>query len=192
MTTWSASRSGPDPESYIVPTNQKTTSNKRQREQDQKERATERVARRTERKARAAARLASGEVGPQIAEPVLPELDIVQRDPEASGMPPATARRGPAQPPAACRLYVGNLSYNMDANSITSLFAQHGEVADVHIVLDHVTRRPRGFAFVTMGSPTEAQAAITGLDGQNVDGRTLRVNQAEARDSGPSMGRGRY
>ncbi|HEX8107459.1 MAG TPA: hypothetical protein VF516_07000 [Kofleriaceae bacterium] len=87
---------------------------------------------------------------------------------------------------------MGNLSYHMDANSIASLFAQHGEVADVHIVLDQATRRPRGFAFVTMGSPAEAQAAIVELDGRNVDGRTLRVNQAEARESGPSMGRGRY
>ena len=87
---------------------------------------------------------------------------------------------------------MGNLSYNMDANSIASLFAQHGQVADVHIVLDQISRRPRGFAFVTMGSPAEAQAAISELDGQNVDGRTLRVNQAEARESGPSMSRGRY
>jgi RNA recognition motif-containing protein len=76
----------------------------------------------------------------------------------------------------------------MDANSIASLFAQHGNVADVHIVLDPVGRRPRGFAFVTMGSPAEAQAAITKLDGHDVDGRTLRVNQAEARESDSGRG----
>lgn len=176
-----------------MPTNQKTTSNKRQREQDQKERAAERIARRTERKARAAARLASGQVGPQIAEPAPPEHDVVPHDPAASTTPSASASRPrPDQSPTTRRIYVGNLSYNMDANSIASLFAQHGEVADVHIVLDQVSRRPRGFAFVTMGSPAQAQAAITELDGQNVDGRTLRVNQAEARESGPSMGRGRY
>ena len=176
-----------------MPTNQKTTSNKRQREQDQKERAAERIARRTERKARAAARLASGQVGPQIADPAPPELDVVNPDPAASTLTPATAGRSrPDQSTTTRRLYVGNLSYNMDANSIASLFAQHGEVTDVHIVLDQVSRRPRGFAFVTMSSPAEAQAAITELDGQNVDGRTLRVNQAEARESGPSMGRGRY
>jgi RNA recognition motif-containing protein len=175
-----------------VPTNQKTTSNKRQREQDQKERAAERIARRTERKSRAAARLASGQVGPQIAEPAPPERDVVLGDPEASTIPSAMAGHSrPEQPPTTCRLYVGNLSYNMDGNSIASLFAQHGAVTDVHVVLDQVSRRPRGFAFVTMGSPAEAQAAITELDGQNVDGRTLRVNQAEARESGPSMGRGR-
>jgi RNA recognition motif-containing protein len=175
-----------------VPTNQKTTSNKRQREQDQKERAAERIARRTERKSRAAARLASGQVGPQIAEPAPPERDVVLGDPEASTIPSAMAGHSrPEQPPTTCRLYVGNLSYNMDGNSIASLFAQHGAVTDVHVVLDQVSRRPRGFAFVTMGSPTQAHAAITELDGQNVDGRTLRVNQAEARESGPSMGRGR-
>jgi cold-inducible RNA-binding protein len=175
-----------------VPTNQKTTSNKRQREQDQKERAAERGARRTERKARAAARLASGQVGPQIAEPAPPEQDVVNLDPAAATMPAPTASRVRPDQAVTRRLYVGNLSYNMDANSISSLFAQHGEVTDVHIVLDQVSRRPRGFAFVTMGSPAEAQAAIAQLDGQNVDGRTLRVNQAEARESGPSMGRGRY
>jgi RNA recognition motif-containing protein len=176
-----------------VPTNQKTTSNKRQREQDQKERAAQRIARRTERKERAAARLASGQVGPQIAEPAPPDRDVVHHAHADSTMPSTMAGRSrPEQPSTTRRLYVGNLSYNMDANSIASLFAQHGEVADVHIVLDQVSRRPRGFAFVTMGSPAEAQAAITELDGQNVDGRTLRVNQAEARESGPSMGRGRY
>ncbi len=176
-----------------MPTHQKTTSNKRQREQDQKERAAERIARRTERKARAAARLASGQVGPQIAEPAPPDRHVVHHDPAASTMPSAMAGSSrPEQPPTTRRIYVGNLSYNMDENSIASLFAQHGAVADVHVVLDQVSRRPRGFAFVTMGSPAEAQAAITELDGQNVDGRTLRVNQAEARESGPSMGRGRY
>jgi RNA recognition motif-containing protein len=175
-----------------VPTNQKTTSNKRQREQDQKERAAERSARRTERKARAAARQASGQVGPQIAEPAPPERDVLPHDPTVSTTPPGPATRVRPDQATTRRLYVGNLSYNMDATSIATLFAQHGEVSDVHIVLDQVSRRPRGFAFVTMGSPAEAQAAITQLDGQNVDGRTLRVNQAEARESGPSMGRGRY
>lgn len=175
-----------------MPSNQKTTSNKRQREQDQKERAAERIARRTERKARAAARLTSGQVGPQIADPVMPEPDIALGDIEASGGPPAAVlqSRAAPPPPATARLYVGNLSYSTDADAISSLFAQHGEVTDVHIVLDQATRRPRGFAFVTMASPAQAQAAIAQLDGQNVDGRTLRVNPAEARESGP--GRGRY
>jgi len=171
-----------------VPSNQKTTSNKRQREQDQKERAAERIARRNERKERAAARLTSGQVGPQIAEFASPD-DVFPRDPAASTTPSAIATRSRPGPSATTRrIYVGNLPYTMDANSIASLFAQHGSVADVHIVLDPVGRRPRGFAFVTMGSPAEAQAAITELDGRDVDGRTLRVNQAEARESDPSRG----
>jgi cold-inducible RNA-binding protein len=175
-----------------VPINQKATSSKRQREQDQKERAAERIARRAERKERAAARLASGQVGPEIGEPVLPDIGGGQDDPDASGIPSEMARRRPERLPTTCRLYVGNLSYNMDANAIAALFAPHGAVTDVHVVLDQVSRRPRGFAFVTMGSPTEAHAAISEFDGQNVDGRTLRVNPAEARESGPRMGRGRY
>jgi RNA recognition motif. (a.k.a. RRM, RBD, or RNP domain) len=172
-----------------VPTNQKPTSNKRAREQDQKERAAERIARRTERKARASARQASGQVGPQIAEPAPPDVDVLPPDPAAPNVRPAMAgRTRPDQAPTS-RIYVGNLSYNMDANSIASLFAPHGAVTDVHIVLDQVSRRPRGFAFVTMASPAEAQAAITALDGQTVDGRTLSVNQAEAREPRPSMSR---
>ncbi|HEX3765047.1 MAG TPA: RNA-binding protein [Kofleriaceae bacterium] len=114
---------------------------------------------------------------------------MLPHDPEAPTPPATMGRTRPDQSATTRRIYVGNLSYNMDATSIASLFAEHGEVADVHIVLDQVTRRPRGFAFVTMGSPAEAQAAIAQLDGQNVDGRTLRVNQAEARESGPSRGR---
>lgn len=176
-----------------MPTNRKPTSNKRQREQDQKERAAERISRRADRRERAAARLASGQVGPQIADPAPPETDIVQRDPAGSTTPSAMAGRGrPERAPTTRRIYVGNLPDSMDPNAITSLFAQHGVVADVHVVLDPVSRRPRGFAFVTMGSAAEAQAAITELDGRDVDGRALRVNQAEPRESGPNTGRGRY
>jgi RNA recognition motif-containing protein len=90
------------------------------------------------------------------------------------------------------RLYVGNLSYNTSKETLEAAFGAAGEVREVAMPTDRETGQPRGFAFVTMGSPTEAQAAIIELDGQNVDGRTLRVNQAEARESAPSMGRGRY
>jgi cold-inducible RNA-binding protein len=175
-----------------VPTNLKPTSNKRQREQDQKERAAERIARRSERKERAAARLASGQVGPQIGEFAPTDRDVVRDDATSTAASTMAGRSRPERSPMTRRIYVGNLSDNMDANAIASLFAQHGQVADVHIVLDHVTRRPRGFAFVTMGSPAEAQAAITELDGRDIEHRTLRVKPAEARESGPSAGRGRY
>ena len=179
-------------EIQIVPASYKPTSNKRQREQDQKERAAERIARRTERKARTAARLASGIVGPQIAEQVPVDGDG-SFDGRASSMPVARASHSrPERPSSTRRIYVGNLSDSMNADAISSLFAPHGEVSDVYVVLDQVSRRPRGFAFVTMGSPAEAQAAITELDGRDIDGRALRVNHAEARESGPSMGRRRY
>jgi RNA recognition motif-containing protein len=165
-------------------TNQKITSTRRQREQDQKDRAAERVNRRADRKVRAAARRASGLVGPQIAEPVAPEGD--ELDPNApvsvSGTDEVRPRSVERPQSTVKRLYVGNLSFDTDAEAIRTLFAQHGEVSDVHVVLDQVTRSPRGFAFVTMGSPAEAQGAIDKLDGQTVDGRPLRVSQAEGRE----------
>ena len=86
------------------------------------------------------------------------------------------------------RLYVGNLSFSTTRESIEAAFASAGEVREVAMPTDRETGQPRGFAFVTMGSPAEAQAAITKLDGHDVDGRTLRVNQAEARES--DQGRG--
>ncbi len=79
------------------------------------------------------------------------------------------------------RLYVGNLSFNTTGDTIRALFGEHGTVNDVHVVMDRDTGRPRGFAFVTMGSPAEAQAAINEINGRNVDGRPLRVNEAEER-----------
>ena len=173
-----------------MPIHQKPSSNKRQREQDQKERAAERSARREGRKARAAARLASGQSGPEIGEPEVQEADQVNGEGEVVLPSLSLPSRPRVEPvPTVRRVYVGNLSYNMDAGAIADLFTAHGQVDDVHIVLDQMTRRPRGFAFVTMGSPTQAQAAIAALDGQEVDGRALRVNLAEARESGPSRGR---
>ena len=79
------------------------------------------------------------------------------------------------------RLYVGNLSFNTSGDTIRELFGQHGDVTDVHVVMDRDTGRPRGFAFVTMGTPQEAQKAIAEINGKNVDGRPLRVNEAEER-----------
>ena len=105
------------------------------------------------------------------------------------------------------RLYVGNLSFNTNADTIREIFESLGEVTDVHLVTDRDTGRSRGFAFVTMGSPAEAEKAIAEVNGQNVDGRPLRVNEAEERGSrgggggggggggrrgGGGGGRGRY
>ena len=79
------------------------------------------------------------------------------------------------------RLYVGNLNFNTTADTIREEFGAHGDVTDVHVVMDRETGRPRGFAFVTMGTPQEAQKAIAELNGKMVDGRPLRVNEAEER-----------
>ncbi len=79
------------------------------------------------------------------------------------------------------RLYVGNLSFNTTSDTIREEFGALGEVTDVHVVMDRETGRPRGFAFVTMGSPAEAAKAINEMNGKMVDGRPLRVNEAEER-----------
>ena len=79
------------------------------------------------------------------------------------------------------RLYVGNLSFNTTAEGVRAAFTQFGTVSDVHLVTDRETGRSRGFAFVTMGTTEEAAKAIEGMDGKTLDGRPLRVNEAEQR-----------
>jgi RNA recognition motif-containing protein len=79
------------------------------------------------------------------------------------------------------RLYVGNLSFNTTADGVRAAFAEFGNVDDVHLVSDRETGRSRGFAFVTMSTAEEATKAIAGMDGRTVDGRPLRVNEAEQR-----------
>ncbi len=90
------------------------------------------------------------------------------------------------------RLYVGNLSFNSTNDSIRDAFAQHGTVSDVHVVMDRETGRSRGFAFVTMGNGGEAATAIAAMNGTMLDGRALRVNEAEERSKRPSGGGGRW
>lgn len=80
------------------------------------------------------------------------------------------------------RLYVGNLSYDSTADSIRAAFSEGGRtVTDVHVMTDRETGRPRGFGFVEMGSEEDAQAAIQAMDGAELDGRNLRVNEAQER-----------
>ena len=88
----------------------------------------------------------------------------------------------------AKNLYVGNLSYDTTEESLRSAFAAFGEVARVNIITDRETGRPRGFGFVEMATEEAAQAAIEGLNGQSVDGRQIRV--AEANPRPPSDDRG--
>lgn len=82
------------------------------------------------------------------------------------------------------RLYVGNLSFGSTQESLRAAFAAHGDVVDVHLVADRTTGQPRGFGFVTMGSQDEAQGAIAAMNGAELDGRALKVNEAEERPGG--------
>jgi RNA recognition motif-containing protein len=79
------------------------------------------------------------------------------------------------------RLYVGNLSFNTTQESLEAAFSAFGEVKEVGMPMDRETGRPRGFAFVTMGSDQAASAAIAQMNGKPLDGRPLRVNEAEER-----------
>lgn len=89
------------------------------------------------------------------------------------------------------RLYVGNLSFGTSENSLRAAFEQGGrKVTEVKIVTDRETGQPRGFAFVEMGSPADAQAAMAEWNGQELDGRTLKVNEAQERSGGGGGGRG--
>lgn len=83
------------------------------------------------------------------------------------------------------RLYVGNLSFETTENDLRDTFGQSGSVTDVKIINDPATGRSRGFGFVTMGNNTEGEAAIAALDGQDIDGRKLTVNEARPREDRP-------
>ena len=90
------------------------------------------------------------------------------------------------------RLYVGNLSFNTDKDTVRDAFSRFGEVTDVHLVTDRQTGQPRGFGFVTMGNASAANAAISQLNGATLDGRVLRVNEAQERTQhGSGRGGGR-
>ena len=88
------------------------------------------------------------------------------------------------------KLFVGNLSFNTTENDLQDMFAAHGTVSEANLMMDRATGRPRGFGFVTMGTPEEAQKAVEALNGRSVDGRALTVNLARPREerSGNSGG----
>src|SRR5215217_4411783 len=90
------------------------------------------------------------------------------------------------------KLYVGNLSYNVDSSELEQLFGQHGQVVSAQIINDRDTGRSKGFGFVEMANDAEADAAIAALNGQEHGGRALTVNEARPReDRGGGGGGGR-
>lgn len=88
------------------------------------------------------------------------------------------------------KLFVGNLSFNTTENDLNDAFAAHGSVSEVNLMMDRSTGRSRGFAFVTMSSPEEAQKAIDAMNGKSIDGRALTVNIARPREERPGGGGG--
>jgi RNA recognition motif-containing protein len=82
------------------------------------------------------------------------------------------------------KLYVGNLTYGVTDSDLEQMFAPHGTVQSAQVIMDRDTGRSKGFGFVEMGSDQEAQAAIAALNGKEVDGRALTVNEARPKTEG--------
>ena len=86
------------------------------------------------------------------------------------------------------KLYVGNLSFNTSQSELETAFAAHGEVEEVALITDRETGQPRGFGFVTMRDDAGANAAMAAMDGKELDGRALKVNEAKAKTGGGGGG----
>jgi cold-inducible RNA-binding protein len=87
-------------------------------------------------------------------------------------------------------IYVGNLSYQTTQDDLTSIFSQYGAVERVNMVTDRMTGQPRGFAFVEMSNRNEAETAMSHLNGSDLHGRTLSVNEARPKSDAPRGGGG--
>jgi RNA recognition motif-containing protein len=92
----------------------------------------------------------------------------------------------------AKKIYVGNMNYNTSEDTLRQLFAQYGEVVSVNVITDRYTGRAKGFGFVEMASEDAARAAMAALNGRDVDGRQLKVNEANEKPRNTSGGKGRY
>src|SRR5471032_1594197 len=88
------------------------------------------------------------------------------------------------------KLFVGNLSFDTTENDLQDAFAVHGTVTETNLMMDRMSGRPRGFGFVTMSTPEEAQKAIEALNGAQLGGRALTVNVARPREERPPGGGG--
>src|SRR3989442_6339785 len=89
------------------------------------------------------------------------------------------------------KLYVGNLPYSVSDSDLQQMFEAHGTVQSAQVIMDRDTGRSKGFGFVEMGSDAEAQAAISAMNGKEVDGRALTVNEARPKEGGGGGGGGR-
>jgi RNA recognition motif-containing protein len=89
------------------------------------------------------------------------------------------------------KLYVGNLTYGVTDAALEQMFAPHGTVKSAQVIMDRDTGRSKGFGFVEMTNDNEARAAIAALNGQQVEGRALTVNEARPRENRPGGGGGR-
>jgi cold-inducible RNA-binding protein len=85
------------------------------------------------------------------------------------------------------KLFVGNLSFNVTENDLQDLFSQYGAVTEINLMLDRVSGRPRGFAFISMDTPEAAQSAIEALNSHEWQGRALTVNEARPREERPAF-----
>ena len=90
------------------------------------------------------------------------------------------------------KLYVGNLTYETTQPDLEQMFSAHGTVESADLIIDRGTGRSKGFGFVEMSSEDEAKAAISALDGQDCNGRTIKVNVARPKESNRGGGRDRY
>jgi len=88
------------------------------------------------------------------------------------------------------KLFVGNLSFDTTENDLQDAFAAYGTVTEANLMMDRMTNRPRGFAFITMSTAEEAEKAIAGLNGRDLGGRALTVNVAKPREERPRSGGG--
>src|SRR5207302_1189599 len=88
------------------------------------------------------------------------------------------------------KLYVGNLSFETTENDLQDLFEQHGQVSEVTLMMDRMTGKSRGFAFITMNDKAQADAAMAALNGKDLNGRALNVNEARPREDRKGGGGG--
>lgn len=90
------------------------------------------------------------------------------------------------------KIYAGNLSYSVGDEELRTAFAQFGTVDSADVIMDRATSRSKGFGFVEMTDPAEAKAAIEGLNGKDLDGRAMNVNEARPKTDRPERSNARY